>query len=617
LVISWNNATVPGSAATNNWTTGSNWTPVGPPDVGNEDYAVINNGGAAYVDSVVSQQPGGISLGTNAGESGMLDVLSGGSLTVVDQNIGAEDGAVRIGQVGTGNLFVRPGGTLNSLSLLLGGTATSSITLGGIAAGNTIINTGTVELNRATRVIGPNVNFSATGPLTLGGVATSRLIAEITAATHSPLKTTGTATLAGTLELDFNGFMPTVVDTWSLVDAMTIDGAFASIVPDPNVTLSPGMAFDVRTIDGGNGQIAQLYLRQLLVLTVNRGTGAVSITNPGASGVVFDGYGIQSAGGYLNPNDAVWTSLEEQPGLAGPDWFEANPGANHLAELRAEGTSTVTGGQAWSLGNVFTPPAPTQFGQNFEDLTFSYNDPVSNTTVTGAVQYTGNALINNLVLFVNPTTGQVHIRNTSPFTVEIDGYSISSAGGSLNSNPASWTSLQDQVGNTWAEANLSDDRVSELQSSGSTTLLANGETTFNLGGLFNTADPQDLVFEFVLANVNVAGDYNGNGIVDAADYTVWRDHLGQTFQLPNEVADTTPGMVTADDYAAWVARFGSSTGAGDATPRTGVVIYEAAPGGGGGALAGVGAGAVPEPASWLLACLGGLLMSALRPGNRT
>ena len=32
--------------------------------------------------------------------------------------------------------------------------------------------------------------------------------------------------------------------------------------------------------------------------------------------------------------------------------------------------------------------------------------------------------------------------------------------------------------------------------------------------------------------VNVPGDYNGNGIVDAADYTVWRDHLGQTFAAP-------------------------------------------------------------------------------------
>src|SRR5262249_40370997 len=32
-----------------------------------------------------------------------------------------------------------------------------------------------------------------------------------------------------------------------------------------------------------------------------------------------------------------------------------------------------------------------------------------------------------------------------------------------------------------------------------------------------------------LKAAGVLGDYNGNGVVDAADYTVWRDHLGQVF----------------------------------------------------------------------------------------
>ena len=38
---------------------------------------------------------------------------------------------------------------------------------------------------------------------------------------------------------------------------------------------------------------------------------------------------------------------------------------------------------------------------------------------------------------------------------------------------------------------------------------------------------------FALAVPILLGDYNGNGIVDAADYTVWRDHLGQTYALQN------------------------------------------------------------------------------------
>ena len=74
----------------------------------------------------------------------------------------------------------------------------------------------------------------------------------------------------------------------------------------------------------------------------------------------------------------------------------------------------------------------------------------------------------------------------------------------------------------------------------------------------------------------VAGDYNSNGIVDAADYNVWRDHLGQSFALPNR--DTTNGgNVNQQDYTFWKTRFGAISGAGA-----------------------LGAGAVPEPATWLL-----------------
>ncbi|MDA0659440.1 MAG: hypothetical protein O3C60_11425 [Planctomycetota bacterium] len=37
---------------------------------------------------------------------------------------------------------------------------------------------------------------------------------------------------------------------------------------------------------------------------------------------------------------------------------------------------------------------------------------------------------------------------------------------------------------------------------------------------------------------SVPGDYNNNGVADAADYTVWRDNRGGSVTLPN---DTTPG----------------------------------------------------------------------------
>ena len=88
----------------------------------------------------------------------------------------------------------------------------------------------------------------------------------------------------------------------------------------------------------------------------------------------------------------------------------------------------------------------------------------------------------------------------------------------------------------------------------------------------------------------VPGDYNGNGVVDAADYTVWRDHLGQSspgYTLQNEGAST--GTVDASDYDFWKAHFGAS-GAGASV---------------------VGGGAVPEPSTLVLALVGVIGVAAI------
>jgi hypothetical protein len=63
------------------------------------------------------------------------------------------------------------------------------------------------------------------------------------------------------------------------------------------------------------------------------------------------------------------------------------------------------------------------------------------------------------------------------------------------------------------------------------------------------------------------GDYNNDGFVNAADYTVWRNHLGQTtagdgYTLPNEVVNNdgtlaSAGVVDQTDYAGWKNRVGT------------------------------------------------------------
>ena len=69
----------------------------------------------------------------------------------------------------------------------------------------------------------------------------------------------------------------------------------------------------------------------------------------------------------------------------------------------------------------------------------------------------------------------------------------------------------------------------------------------------------------ISAHLSVGRDYNGNGIVDAADYTVWRDHLGKTFSLSNRDG-TNSGAINAADYTYWVNHFGQHAGAGVGAP---------------------------------------------------
>jgi hypothetical protein len=74
-----------------------------------------------------------------------------------------------------------------------------------------------------------------------------------------------------------------------------------------------------------------------------------------------------------------------------------------------------------------------------------------------------------------------------------------------------------------------------------------------------------------LAAAGLAGDYNSNGIVDAADYTVWRDNVGAPAgSLAN---DTTGAVIGADQYNQWRANYGAtSAGLGVAVPEPGAAL---------------------------------------------
>jgi hypothetical protein len=71
-----------------------------------------------------------------------------------------------------------------------------------------------------------------------------------------------------------------------------------------------------------------------------------------------------------------------------------------------------------------------------------------------------------------------------------------------------------------------------------------------------------LTSKYFAAPPFLAGDYNSDGLVDAADYVVWRDNLGQFYALNNEnPTAATEGFVDEEDYNYWVANYGHTASA--------------------------------------------------------
>jgi hypothetical protein len=92
----------------------------------------------------------------------------------------------------------------------------------------------------------------------------------------------------------------------------------------------------------------------------------------------------------------------------------------------------------------------------------------------------------------------------------------------------------------------------------------------------------------------VQGDYNSNGVVDAADYPLWLKSVGQS-TLPNRGTGIT-GTVGPADYNFWRAHFASTSGSGAGTLSN---------------------SSVPEPSGLLLVVVGLLgMLNSGRPKSR-
>ena len=223
-----------------------------------------------------------------------------------------------------------------------------------------------------------------------------------------------------------------------------------------------------------------------------------------------------------------------------------------------------------------------------------------------------------LTLQVDPVDGDIRIANTDVAgSIDFAFYQVDSALGELDT--VGWNSLEDQnlaafpagdgTGNGWEEGGLSDsDTLGEAYLLGNSS-LAFGESVY-LGEavIDNVTQSENISFSYrtpegnlveglvefvnVDAPVGLAGDFNNDGSVDAADYTVWRDNLGQSDSVLNGNGDGS-GTVDAGDYTLWSGNYGASSSSSSSA-----------------------ASAVPEPGSLGICLLGGIAMFVRRRTRR-
>lgn len=92
-----------------------------------------------------------------------------------------------------------------------------------------------------------------------------------------------------------------------------------------------------------------------------------------------------------------------------------------------------------------------------------------------------------------------------------------------------------------------------------------------------------------------AGDYNEDGVIDAADYTLWRDTLGTSVDPWAGADGNGDGQVTAEDYEVWKENYGVVIDSGASAQ-----LYDPA----------------PEPAALTLVLVAGLLAGGGRKAGR-
>jgi hypothetical protein len=579
------------------WDTPSAWNPLGPPAAG--DSATIGLSGTTQIELDSSSTIA--NLNVVVGQVGFNSFFGGPHLlTVTDTalvtnpttslklcNCGFGGGPLDLSVT---NLSVQNGATLQVVE-----TATvfaNSLSSSGLNGTITVDGSGSeldVSAAFTTAVIGAG---GGSGALILQNGAAANFI-RTSSALNSPLQisdgaSTGAVTITGGSTFALGGNLNLFTQYAASTATVSIDGTNSALTQDSHaysVTVGSD-TFGAAAVNIGTNSSGATLTTSTGALTINKAgvvnVGTAFITTTGtlnAHGDVTINGGSLYVGAGSTFNLALGKTLTINGGRA--NFLSYNPSGINLSFIA--GSLSYAGDLKVGTGGILGSDLTLASDRTLSLTGTTTIDPTHTLTVSGGALQTF-ALANNGTLVISSGmlgSSSMTLASSSTVQIGLGGATRLSQYGVLVGTTASLAgTLQVSLLNSYIPAvGTSFDIFGWFRPTGTfSSILLPTLTTGHW-------DTSQLYTIGELSVAGLAGDYNGNGVVDAADYAVWRDTLGSTTDLRANGDNTgaSAGKIDQADFKVWKANFGMHAGSGSGANAT---------------------AAVPEPASELLFLVG-------------
>ncbi|MGL4511506.1 MAG: hypothetical protein ACRCT8_00310 [Lacipirellulaceae bacterium] len=314
------------------------------------------------------------------------------------------------------------------------------------------------------------------------------------------------------------------------------------------------------------------------------------------SGIPYPTYDLYLYVGSDGNDRTAFTDVNNQ--VSTFTWFKTNTGGGSFSAPSDYRIATATNEGAAVPGNVVIytglQSPNVQVGVNQGSFNAGFH----------AIQIVPSVI--PAVLRIDLTTGRAYVTGGDANPTLVNSYEVRSSSGSLLPNGLSGfaargldtvdgasdpdTTPGNSPGERWEVLGSTATSIVEAFLLGDSSLVPS--SLVPLGQVYDRTRGQDptLTFSFgsagrarpgviqYFSSAVVPGDYNRDGLVNAADYTVWRDNLGATNKP--EVDGDADGVIDADDYTIWASNYGAAGGAasagGAAVPEPSSIAFVAA-----------------------------------------